>query len=277
MALTINHQTNDISATSGSVTIDGAALGGLNPIAEIDPIATSQTYSATRTGKAILIAIGAGGCGGAIRNDSADSNDTIVCSGGGSGGFCAKVVELTYGDTLSVTIGADNTTYLSQSGSTTITGTVASGSVNMTATGGFGGLRLDGTSNKTVEGASGGSASGGDINVDGMASGSATETATSGRAASAGGSVRWSPNHPTASESTPTGGGETLATLLPPFLPDLPVWRGEDGEISSTLDAVPASSGGGGGGSARLTGTTDFTGTTDGANGVAYVIYLLGI
>lgn len=28
MSLTINHQTNDISATSGSVTIDGAALGG---------------------------------------------------------------------------------------------------------------------------------------------------------------------------------------------------------------------------------------------------------
>jgi len=28
MALTINHQTNDISATSGSITIDGSALGG---------------------------------------------------------------------------------------------------------------------------------------------------------------------------------------------------------------------------------------------------------
>jgi len=28
MALTINHQTNDISATSGSMTIDGAAVGG---------------------------------------------------------------------------------------------------------------------------------------------------------------------------------------------------------------------------------------------------------
>lgn len=28
MALTINHQTNDISATSGSVTIDGASAGG---------------------------------------------------------------------------------------------------------------------------------------------------------------------------------------------------------------------------------------------------------
>jgi hypothetical protein len=28
MALTINHQTNDISATSGSITLDGAAAGG---------------------------------------------------------------------------------------------------------------------------------------------------------------------------------------------------------------------------------------------------------
>lgn len=28
MALTINHQTNDISATSGTVTIDGAEVGG---------------------------------------------------------------------------------------------------------------------------------------------------------------------------------------------------------------------------------------------------------
>ena len=28
MSLTINHQTNDISATSGSVTIDGSAIGG---------------------------------------------------------------------------------------------------------------------------------------------------------------------------------------------------------------------------------------------------------
>ena len=28
MSLTINHQTNDISATSGSVTLDGSAVGG---------------------------------------------------------------------------------------------------------------------------------------------------------------------------------------------------------------------------------------------------------
>ena len=29
MALTINHQTNDISATSGSITLDGATVGGV--------------------------------------------------------------------------------------------------------------------------------------------------------------------------------------------------------------------------------------------------------
>lgn len=39
MALTINHQTNDISATSGSVTIDGAAACG-------DPT-TTQVLNAT--------------------------------------------------------------------------------------------------------------------------------------------------------------------------------------------------------------------------------------
>jgi len=29
MAITINHQTNDLSATSGSITIDGSSVGGL--------------------------------------------------------------------------------------------------------------------------------------------------------------------------------------------------------------------------------------------------------
>jgi len=46
MALTINHQTNDISATSGSVTIDGAAAGGaLNHIST--QTITSSTASVT--------------------------------------------------------------------------------------------------------------------------------------------------------------------------------------------------------------------------------------
>ncbi len=55
MALTINHQTNDISATSGSVTLDGAAAGGgamtlisttniTSSVASVD-ISLSSSYS----------------------------------------------------------------------------------------------------------------------------------------------------------------------------------------------------------------------------------------
>ena len=32
MALTLNHQTNDISATSGSLTIDGASVGAADGV-----------------------------------------------------------------------------------------------------------------------------------------------------------------------------------------------------------------------------------------------------
>lgn len=44
MSLTINHQTNDISATSGSVTLDGAAVGGG---ADLVHISTQTVSSAT--------------------------------------------------------------------------------------------------------------------------------------------------------------------------------------------------------------------------------------
>ena len=41
MALTINHQTNDISATSGSVTIDGASAGGSFTLVSTTTISSS--------------------------------------------------------------------------------------------------------------------------------------------------------------------------------------------------------------------------------------------
>ena len=54
MSLTINHQTNDISATSGSMTIDGSAVGGgggasLHTLINTTKI-TSSTTSITVTG-----------------------------------------------------------------------------------------------------------------------------------------------------------------------------------------------------------------------------------
>jgi hypothetical protein len=43
MALTINHQTNDISATSGSVTIDGASAGGAWNLISTTEVSTSTS------------------------------------------------------------------------------------------------------------------------------------------------------------------------------------------------------------------------------------------
>ena len=48
MALTINHQTNDISATSGSVTIDGAAAGGGGSLTTAAISGSSQTVDFTK-------------------------------------------------------------------------------------------------------------------------------------------------------------------------------------------------------------------------------------
>lgn len=45
MALTINHQTNDISATSGSVTLDGSAVGGGNFVLVSETTVSSHTGS----------------------------------------------------------------------------------------------------------------------------------------------------------------------------------------------------------------------------------------
>lgn len=45
MAITINHQTNDISATSGSLTIDGAAAGGGGALEVISHQVTTETVT----------------------------------------------------------------------------------------------------------------------------------------------------------------------------------------------------------------------------------------
>ena len=81
MAITINHQTNDISATSGSVTIGGQAVGGgggggattLDGLTDVNATSPTngqvliwdtaanewqaQTPSGVTTGKAIAMAI----------------------------------------------------------------------------------------------------------------------------------------------------------------------------------------------------------------------------
>ena len=45
MAITINHQTNDISATSGSITLDGAAAGGGGALEFVSKTTVSSSVS----------------------------------------------------------------------------------------------------------------------------------------------------------------------------------------------------------------------------------------
>ena len=61
MALTINHQTNDISATSGSVTIDGASAGSSTTFGAVGTYIigrpNNQTYYATNSTASGLLAV----------------------------------------------------------------------------------------------------------------------------------------------------------------------------------------------------------------------------
>ena len=47
MAITINHQTNDISATSGSMTIDGASAGASTTWGAVGTIVVGRPQNAT--------------------------------------------------------------------------------------------------------------------------------------------------------------------------------------------------------------------------------------
>ena len=47
MALTINHQTNDISATSGSMTIDGSSVGGSTTAGAVGTYAVGRPANGT--------------------------------------------------------------------------------------------------------------------------------------------------------------------------------------------------------------------------------------
>lgn len=273
MALTINHQTNDISATSGSVTIDGVAVGTVGPLLQMDSITASQTYTATRTSKALLVAIGAGGRGGYYTS----SSDVVAASGGGSGALCAKMVDIAVGETLSITIGADNTTQglANFSGATTITGTLAFGSVSLSGGGGQCGENDAGTSGlQTATGASGGSATGGDLNIDGMGSGTAERNGPSGEAATSGGSVRFDAAHPTATPDVigTTGSTAGAQELLPPFIRNMVDMNGGKASTATTSDGTESGRGAGGYGFASTNGSVGGI-SNNGGNGIAYVVY----
>ena len=115
-------------------------LGSGGGFPEQRAFTTSGSFTAPRTGKYLLTAIGGG---------AADLNSG---RGGGAGGFAQKLVSLASGDVVSFTIGAGGVSNGAAGGNTTLT---APG-VSLTANGG------------TTT--AGGTASGGDVNVQGGSS-----------------------------------------------------------------------------------------------------------
>lgn len=124
---------------------------------------TSQNFTVPDSGNYLIIAVGAGGTGGAYRPGTG--------AGGGAGGTCIKVASLTASDVYSLVIGAGGVGVGPNSngnagGNTTVIGT----GVSLTASGGSGGTN--------VTGGAGGTSSGGDLNYTGGRGGTITSPGT---------------------------------------------------------------------------------------------------
>lgn len=144
------------------------AVGG---VAYQQIVCDSKTVVATMDGVYLITAIGAGGSG--AKNASANG---MAATGGGAGGFCQKKIRLKIGDPIMCTVGAGGEGVAGgvngNSGGATV---VKAGGFLLTAKGGAGGTQSTGA--VTVPGAAGGMAYGGDANVQGGGSGSATTVA----------------------------------------------------------------------------------------------------
>ncbi|NYE62184.1 hypothetical protein FHW58_003399 [Duganella sp. 1224] len=151
----------------------------------IQVLKQSVVWTAPVTGWYTIILIGAAGSGAVA---IASSGARAAASGGSTGGMVIKTFFAVAGDTYTLALGAKglgvtNTTVgnVAKNGNDATDSTFIGGSVSLTAGGGKKGNAAVGTTNSTVAtGAAGGTASGGDFNFPGSASGSATVTLTAG-------------------------------------------------------------------------------------------------
>ena len=93
MALTINHQTNDISATSGSVTIDGASAGASAAVGSFNVGANNSSASSISTGiaNAKLLAV-------AFKQSNGSNGEAFTATANSSGVASITVVTTSSGN-----------------------------------------------------------------------------------------------------------------------------------------------------------------------------------
>ena len=160
-------------------------------------IGQSKTWTVPRTGKIKVMLTGGGGQGAfGYSYGQAYNGINQSATGGGAGGLCSKIFDVTAGETFTITIGAGgdagntNISYSLAGGSagtsTFVTGTAAT-TVNMSAGGGGGGNI--GQNAGTVLGGLGGTCSGGDDNLTGGRGGNTIKAGGSQGLTTGGGAV----------------------------------------------------------------------------------------
>lgn len=168
------------NSASGTVVWTDVASAGGGFITTKYMTAGSHTWTAPSDCTVVIQAVGGGGEGGSMNKD--DTSGLIgIASGGSGGGYTRKKVTLTSGDVLTITVGAGgastyyssdagtNTVASNTGGTTTVTGP---NSISLNANGGSGGSGVRGntvTAYTYATQPTGGTASGGDVNLTGIA------------------------------------------------------------------------------------------------------------
>lgn len=175
--ITSNNITNSANISTGNINYTGSITRNRVPAFLLRAVryftsGTSATFTPTTGVRALYVeVIGAGGGGGSANGGGASTAAIGFCGGGG--GYSSQLFT-NMNQTFTYTIGAGGTggaatapaSAGSQGGSSTFIGSVDG---TMTAIGGTGGGGHDGTTtnSQSPDAASGGSASGGDLNIRG--------------------------------------------------------------------------------------------------------------
>lgn len=168
-------ETGQYSAKHHALKAAASAASLIGALQQIDRVTVSGTYTIPDGAKRLLVRVqGAGGGGGGHANTS--SGTYSGASGGASGGYAEKLIDVVADEITSATItiaaDADGGVALDD-GDDAGTTSWDDGVNTITCTGGEGGHAGNTTSRTDISGQAGGTATGGDLNIDGQSGGDA--------------------------------------------------------------------------------------------------------